>query len=85
MVLQCLFVFIAMAVTDVLWTQYIIATTKGLAFKAAIWSASIVLMSGAIVCVYVSNHWTILVAAAGAFVGAYLSVSRSKDKVVPPQ
>ena len=83
MLMECLFVFVAMTASDFLWTKYIIATTGGLPLKAAIWSSSIILINSIAVCVYVANHWTIVAAALGAFVGTFISVKRVKPQ--PPR
>lgn len=82
MLMECLFVFVAMTASDFLWTKYILATTGGFPFKAAIWSSSIILVNSLAVIVYVTNHWTILAAALGAFVGTFVSVKLVKPK--PP-
>lgn len=80
MLLLCLIVFVAMAVSDFIWAQCIIATTNELPIRAALTSASMILLNSAVVCIYVSNHWTILAATGGAFIGTYLSVKRFSIK-----
>lgn len=75
-----IFVFVAMAVADFLWGQYIIATTGQRSIKASVWSASIALVNGAVVIVYVNNHWLILVAAMGAFAGTFASIKRAQHQ-----
>jgi hypothetical protein len=80
MVWQSVFIFVAMAISDFLWAQYIIATTNQRSLKASIWSASIALVNGAVILTYVKSPWLILVAAAGAFVGTFLSIKRAQHQ-----
>jgi hypothetical protein len=74
------FVMIAMAVSDFVWAQCIIATTNGLALRAALTSSSMILINSVVVLIYVNNHWTILAATAGSCVGTYFSVKRFSSK-----
>jgi len=72
--LLCLIVFAAMSVSDFIWAQCIIAATNELPMKAGLTSASMVALNSAVVCIYINNHWTILAATCGGFVGTYASV-----------
>jgi hypothetical protein len=80
MLLQCLFVFVATLALDFLWARYILAITKRAPVVAALWSAGIIAISSTTTIVYVSNHWTILAAIVGAFIGTYLSVREEAKK-----
>lgn len=80
MLLSYLLVFVAMVVSDFIWAQCVIATTNELPMKAALTSFSMILINSAVVLIYVNNHWTILAAGAGGFVGTYMSVQRFSHK-----
>jgi hypothetical protein len=80
MVWQYMFVFVAMTVADYLWSAYIIATTKLLPMQAALWSAGIALVNGAVVVVYVNKPILILIAGAGAFMGTFVSIKRAQKQ-----
>ena len=69
-------VFLAVALTDSLWTSWIRAASSGEPFWAALYSALIVLVGAYVTMAYVRDRIYILPAILGAFVGTYLSVLR---------
>lgn len=75
MIWQAVLVFVACAISDVLWAFYIKATAGHHTWLAACGSAAIVLVGCFSVVEYITNHVMIIPAAAGAFVGTatYLS------------
>jgi hypothetical protein len=75
---QCLLVFLATAVADYFWVQYMSSVSRRAPLLAAFWSSSIILVNAMAVIVYIDNHWAVLAAACGAFGGTYLSVRRVK-------
>jgi len=72
--LEVILIFLATAVSDVLWVFYIRRTSKGKAISAASFSAMIVLLGGLVVLAYVDNMWYLIPAAIGAFVGTIITI-----------
>jgi uncharacterized membrane protein YjjB (DUF3815 family) len=71
--------FGAMAI-DGLWSFYIICSAKRQALRAAFIASVLALIGGFVLISFVSNHWTIVADAAGAFMGTYLSIKYSKKE-----
>lgn len=73
LLLQVVLVFAATAFVDYAWSVYIrsLATTKML--RAAVWSSIIVFAGGFTTIEYISNHWMLIPAMVGAFVGTIVS------------
>ena len=64
-------VFVAMAITDLIWALYIRRVGQGKAAQAGL-AASLLLVVGAFVITsYVENHWYLLPAAIGSFLGTF--------------
>ncbi len=76
--LQGALVFVATMFVDYAWSVYIrsLATTKML--RAAVWSSIIVFAGGFTTIEYISNHWMLIPAMLGAFLGTLLSASLEK-------
>jgi hypothetical protein len=76
--LQAALVFVATMFVDYAWSVYIrsLATTKML--RAAVWSSIIVFAGGFTTIEYISNHWMLIPAMLGAFLGTLLSASLEK-------
>lgn len=69
-------VFIITLLVDVAWTKYMLRAAEKQAVFAAHWSAAIVGLGGLNVLIYVSNHWALIPAACGAWVGTYWTIRR---------
>ena len=69
-------VFLAVALSDGLWTAYIRAVTMARPLRAAWYSAGLVGMGAVVTVSVVADHRTVLPAMAGAFVGTYLVARR---------
>lgn len=72
-------VFIAMFALDFVWARYTFAMTQKRAGAAATYSAVIIGLGGASTINYVSDHWMLIPAAAGAFAGTWLAVERQRN------
>lgn len=70
-------VFLATAIADVFWTRYMRTVTAKKALAAALWSAGIIGLSAFTVVSYTSNHWLLVPAMAGAFVGTFFTVKKA--------
>jgi uncharacterized membrane protein YfcA len=82
--LKYVFVFVAIMANEFLWNRYVLSTASRRApIGTAAWSSSIVLLNGAVVCVYTDNHKTLIAAVAGSFLGAYVSNLAAKRKESP--
>jgi hypothetical protein len=69
-------VFAAVAVADVLWTLYILATSERRAALAAWCSTGIVLAAAFTTLAYVEDPRYLLPAGLGAWIGTYVTVRR---------
>lgn len=66
--------FVAVALTDFCWTRYIQATAEAKANQSALFSLFIILIGGFVAISYTTNHWLLIPAGLGAYVGTYLTV-----------
>jgi len=73
-----LLVFLTVAVSDGIWTAYIVSTSEHRALTASLWSALLVLASWYIVISYQKDKRMIIPAILGAFVGTYLTLIITK-------
>lgn len=67
-------VFLAVAVADWLWSQWIASVGDKHAVMAGAYSAAIVLVGAYVTCSYMKDRVYLIPAVLGAFVGTYLSV-----------
>jgi hypothetical protein len=72
--IDALIVFCALAALDFVWAYYTLAVTKKQSVLAASLASVIILLSGAAAIGYTSNHWMLLPAMAGAFVGTLAAI-----------
>ena len=79
-VFEFLSVLIGMFFTDVLFAIYVRRTSQGMAFQAAFFGALIAAVAAFVVVSYVANHWLIIPAVIGSFLGTYLIVKFDKKK-----
>jgi hypothetical protein len=75
-------VFVVCVLMDFVWARYIHHTAKGNAFKAALWSVAVLVLSGLSIIAYTENHLLLIPSAGGCFVGTYLATSRPLAKLV---
>ena len=76
--LTALFVFLAMIVTDVIWTYYIQTIADKKAAQAAFWSMLVMFTGAYTVVHYVADPVMVIPAGLGAAVGTYLTVRYGK-------
>lgn len=79
-VIEWLVIFSALTVTDVCWGYYINKVKEGKALPSAVWSVLLYLTGSIAVVGWVKDPWLLIPAAAGAFVGTYISVWLNKRK-----
>lgn len=72
-VCQVIIVFFSTLMADFSWSMYIKLLSKNKDLKAACWSAFITLIGGITIIGYTANHWLIIPAIVGGFIGTYLS------------
>lgn len=72
--LQCLIAFAALAITDACWAIYISSVASQKTVHASCWAVLLFLSGAVAVISYTTNHWLLLPAAAGAFVGTWAGV-----------
>lgn len=72
--IEAILIFLATAVSDILWVFYIRRTGEGKAAAAATFSSLIVLLGGLVILAYVNNQWYLIPAAFGAFVGTLITI-----------
>jgi hypothetical protein len=78
--MSLLLVFVMVLVVNVCWTKYVIHAGAGRALPAALWDVGIVVLSALLTVEYVNNRWAVLAAAAGGFVGTYITVRAKKTE-----
>jgi len=67
----------AVGFADICWAKYSHAMGQGVAVKAGIWSAMIIITSAYSTVQYVGNHWLLSGALVGAFCGTFIGVRHS--------
>lgn len=77
---ECLLVFVAMIVTDIVWAQYTHAVSSHNLRKAPPMAVAIIGIGAFVTTSYVENHWLIIPAAIGAYIGTFMSVWWEKRK-----
>ena len=75
---QCVVVFFALFVTDILWSFYIDAVKDGVPLKSATWAALMFGVGTIGVINYVVNPWLVVPALLGCFCGTYVGVYWNK-------
>ena len=78
--LKGLLVFLGAGLADVVWALYIRRAGEGKAASAGFLAALIILFGAYITIEYVENHWYLIPAVVGAFVGTYITVVLDKKR-----
>jgi hypothetical protein len=73
-------VFAALAALDFVWARYTLAITDKRASAASIYAAVILALGAFSVISYTTDHWLLIPACTGAFVGTYLAVWHDERK-----
>lgn len=76
MILQALFVFVAVAVSDVFWVRTVTNVSAGHRWRSGVWSTFLYAAQTVGVISYTKDHRMIVPALLGAFVGTALGVKR---------
>lgn len=69
-------VFLVVACADICWAKYIATASSKRPLPAACWAAAIYLAGAFTVVEYTQNHWLIIPALAGSFVGTWIGVRK---------
>lgn len=80
--LEALAIFLAAGLLDAVWAKYIQAAAAGKKLAAANWSFLIYVFGSTITLSYVANHWLIVPAALGSWLGTYLGTKKDNAPVV---
>ena len=67
-------VFFAVTLVDIFWASYIKSIAADHMWRSGLFSAAIIVTGGFTAIEYVQNHWMLLPAALGAFVGTVITV-----------
>ena len=67
-------VFLATAACDLCWARYTLYVTDGARWPAAFWAAAIYVVAAFTVVEYTADHWMVVPAVLGAFVGTAVGV-----------
>lgn len=78
--MKFLLVFVAMAVTDIFWTIYLLSVEERKVFKASLFAMLLYLSGAFVVTSYVGNSLLIIAAALGSFTGTYVTIWNKKRK-----
>lgn len=73
-------VFIAMFITDVCWTFYLIKVEERKSFHAGLWASVLYLFGALVVTSYVHDKSLIFAAMLGSFFGTYCTIEYKKRK-----
>lgn len=73
-VIPFIVVFIATLLCDFAWTKYNLWSAAKDAHRAAAWSAAIIVFGTINVISYTANHWLVLPALLGAYIGTYVAI-----------
>ena len=71
---QFILVFLAMFVTDVCWTLYLLAVESRKSVKAGLWAALLYIFGAFVVSSYVQDNSLIIAAAVGSFAGTVCTI-----------
>ena len=77
-VMSFIVTFIAVTVVDYFYTFYLKSVNENKALKAGFWGAVIWLIGSIAVIEYTANHWLLIPACMGAFVGTYIGIKFRK-------
>ena len=72
--IKYILIFIALFLTDVVWTLYIRWSAKGLALKASFASVLIYIVGAITFAEFIKDPWVMIPASLGCFVGTYLTI-----------
>lgn len=75
---QFILVFLAMMVTDICWTFYLISVEERKSIIAGLWAMALYVFGAFVVSSYVGNKWLIIAAALGSFAGTWLTIEYKK-------
>jgi len=67
-------VFAMMCATDVVYARYTWHAAQRNPLRAGLFAVAIILCTGFVTTSYVANHWALIPAACGAFVGTFTAV-----------
>lgn len=79
-VVNSLFVAVAVFVLDFAWAKYNIATAEKRVLKSSVYAVAVYLLSAMAIMSYTENHWMLIPAAVGSFAGTMVSVWHEKRK-----
>lgn len=72
-------VFLAVACTDYVYTQYLTAVQHRRRWAACGWATAVTLSSSLAIIEYTMNHWLLIPALLGAFAGTWVGMPGSSD------
>lgn len=78
--LEHVLVFLFVTISDILWTLFIRAVHEDKVMLASIVSTFIILLTAGTAISYISDHWKLIPAALGAFVGTFITMKYIKKK-----
>ena len=72
--------FLALAILDFCWALYVGKVKDGNAMQAGLWAIALYALGAGATIGWIENHWLLLPACAGAFVGTCVGVLWNKRK-----
>ena len=76
--IKCILIFLMMMIVDYIWGHYIKNLNDGKALKAAIFSSLIISIGSFSTINYVENHYFIIPAITGGFIGTFYAAKHNK-------
>ncbi len=71
---EWIIVFFALIAVDFAWARYTQAIKRGMPMMSSVYAMAILGLGAFGIISYTSNHWLLIPACAGAFVGTYVAV-----------
>jgi len=72
-------VFFALFFTDVFYTYYLKAVQDNQAIRASLWGVVVFFVAAIAVVNYTTNHWLMIPACLGAFLGTFVGMKLRKN------
>lgn len=77
-ILSFLGVFLAMTITDICWTFYLLKVEERKSVQAGLWASVLYLFGATVVTAYVGDKSLIIAAMLGSFFGTYITLEYKK-------
>lgn len=77
---EAFIIFLVNAMLDIVWARYTITIGQRRAIASANWAVAIILIGGVSILIYTHDPFLLFPAAAGAWVGTWITVERAIEE-----